>query len=57
MSRGGSGSEVTQTFDPNKFMIVPARKFEDLRVGEVFRAPESNTHGCARSGVPDSLCG
>jgi hypothetical protein len=39
MSIGGSGSEVTQTFDPDKFLIVPARKFEDLRVGEVFRAP------------------
>jgi|SRR6516225_4096232 len=36
---GGSGSEVTQTFDPDKFLIVPARKFEVLRVGEVFRAP------------------
>jgi acyl dehydratase len=39
MSIGGSGSEVTQTFDPDKFLIVPGRKFEDLRVGEVFRAP------------------
>ena len=39
MSISGSGSEVTQTFDPDKFLIVPARKFEDLRVGEVFRAP------------------
>jgi acyl dehydratase len=39
MSIGGSGSEVTQTFDPDKFLIVPARKFEDQRVGEVFRAP------------------
>jgi acyl dehydratase len=39
MSMGGSGSEVTQTFGPEKFLIVPARKFEDLRVGEVFRAP------------------
>jgi acyl dehydratase len=39
MSIRGSGSEVTQTFDPDKFLIVAARKFEDLRVGEVFRAP------------------
>src|ERR1700754_57897 len=26
-------------FDPAAFLIVPARTFEDLRVGEVFRAP------------------
>jgi acyl dehydratase len=39
MSIGGSGSAVTQTFDPDKVLIVPARKFEDLRAREVFRAP------------------
>src|ERR1700680_3647515 len=27
------------SFDPVGFTVVPARKFEDLRVGEVFRAP------------------
>jgi len=26
-------------FDPDAFLVVPARTFEDLRVGEVFRAP------------------
>jgi acyl dehydratase len=26
-------------FDPDAFLIVPARTFEDLRIGEVFRAP------------------
>src|SRR6201991_1193066 len=26
-------------FDPAAFLIVPARTFEDLRIGEVFRAP------------------
>jgi acyl dehydratase len=26
-------------FDPKDFLIVPARKFEDLRVGDIFRAP------------------
>ena len=26
-------------FDPAKWLIVPPRTFEDLRVGEVFRAP------------------
>src|ERR1700726_5283943 len=27
------------SFDPVGFTVVPPRKFEDLRVGEVFRAP------------------
>ena len=39
VSTVASGSEATQTFDPDKFLIVPPRKFEDLRVGEIFRAP------------------
>ncbi|MEU6497326.1 MaoC family dehydratase [Streptomyces sp. NPDC046984] len=26
-------------FEPNAFLVVPARTFEDLRVGEIFRAP------------------
>jgi len=26
-------------FNPNDFLIVPARSFEDLQIGEVFRAP------------------
>jgi acyl dehydratase len=26
-------------FDPGAFLVVPARTFEDLRIGEVFRAP------------------
>jgi MaoC like domain len=26
-------------FDPARFTVVPPRRFEDLRVGEVFRAP------------------
>ena len=28
-----------QTFDPTNFTVVPARTFDDLRVGEIFRAP------------------
>ncbi|MDQ0767060.1 MaoC family dehydratase [Streptomyces canus] len=28
-----------EPFDPASFAVVPARTFEDLRVGEVFRAP------------------
>jgi MaoC like domain len=31
--------ETAQTFDPTKFTVVPARTFDDLRVGEIFRAP------------------
>jgi acyl dehydratase len=31
--------ETAHTFDPSKFTVVPARTFEDLRVGEIFRAP------------------
>src|SRR6202051_3522502 len=27
------------SFDPVAFTVVPPRRFEDLRVGEVFRAP------------------
>ncbi|MEU3862514.1 MaoC family dehydratase [Streptomyces sp. NPDC028722] len=26
-------------FDPDAFLVVPAKTFEDLRVGDVFRAP------------------
>ena len=31
--------ETTQVFDPRNFTVVPARTFDDLHVGEVFRAP------------------
>jgi acyl dehydratase len=31
--------ETAQEFDPRSFTVVPARTFEDLRVGEIFRAP------------------
>jgi acyl dehydratase len=31
--------EGAHTFDPNSFTVVPTRTFEDLRVGEIFRAP------------------
>ena len=26
-------------FDPAQFLLVPARRFEDLKVGDIFRAP------------------
>jgi acyl dehydratase len=32
-------SEATHTFDPSNFAVVSARTFDDLRVGEIFRAP------------------
>ena len=32
-------SETAQAFDPRSFTVVPARTFDDLRVGEIFRAP------------------
>jgi acyl dehydratase len=31
--------ETAQAFDPRSFTVVPARTFDDLRVGEIFRAP------------------
>src|ERR1700688_3419320 len=31
--------ETAHTFDPRTFTVVPARTFEDLRVGEIFRTP------------------
>jgi acyl dehydratase len=30
---------ILNHFDPNDFLVVPARTFEDLKVGEIFRAP------------------
>ena len=31
--------EAAQNFDPSNFTVAPARTFDDLRVGEIFRAP------------------
>src|SRR5258708_22612652 len=31
--------ETAQAFDPKSFTVVPTRTFDDLRVGEIFRAP------------------
>jgi acyl dehydratase len=31
--------ETAHAFDPRTFTVVPARTFDDLRVGEIFRAP------------------
>jgi acyl dehydratase len=37
----GPKSEMMQNpaFDPSKFLLVPAKTFAELRVGDVFRAP------------------
>ncbi|MGF7183731.1 MaoC family dehydratase [Tunturiibacter psychrotolerans] len=34
----GEPTTVT-SFDPTSFPLVPAKRFEDLRVGDIFRAP------------------
>ena len=34
-----SKPEAHSTFDPSSFLLVPAKGFEDLKVGDVFRAP------------------
>jgi acyl dehydratase len=31
--------ETLTSFDPTSFLLVPAKRFQDLRVGEIFRAP------------------
>lgn len=31
--------QTLTAFDPNAFLIVPVKRFEDLKVGDVFRAP------------------
>ena len=46
--------ETPQAFDPSNFTVVPARTFEDLRVGEIFRAPSrtlSDAHASAFQAV------
>ncbi|SEB06627.1 MaoC family dehydratase [Pedobacter hartonius] len=42
------------TFNPNDFLIVPARSFEDLKTGEIFRDPSrtlTNAHSAAFQNV------
>jgi acyl dehydratase len=34
-----SNTNPTAGFNPNDFLIVPARTFEELEIGEIFRAP------------------
>ncbi|MFF8643943.1 MaoC family dehydratase [Streptomyces sp. NPDC015345] len=35
----GTAATSPAPFDPEAFLVVPARTFEELRTGEVFRAP------------------
>ena len=39
LTAAGVAAEQPRNFDPVSFTVVPARRFEDLRVGDVFRAP------------------
>ena len=39
MSSNADRPKQPRDFDPVSFAVVPPRKFEDLRVGDVFRAP------------------
>jgi acyl dehydratase len=46
--------EGAPMFDPSSFTVVPARSFDDLRVGEIFRAPSrtlTNAHASAFQAV------
>ncbi|WP_234326752.1 hypothetical protein [Streptomyces sp. NRRL S-337] len=38
-STGSPAGAAEAGFDPDAFLVVPARTFWDLRIGEVFRAP------------------
>ena len=38
-------AEQPRDFDPVNFTVVPPRRFEDLRVGDVFRAPSRKLAG------------
>jgi hypothetical protein len=55
-STSGPNSETMQNaaFDPNKFLMVPAKTFADLRVGDVFRA-KSHFDGRACFGIPSGF--
>jgi len=39
MSTAESSLNTLTSFNPNDFLIVPARRFEDLSLGDIFRAP------------------
>jgi acyl dehydratase len=39
MNSNSNTEKTPVSFNPNDFLIVPARSFEDLQIGEIFRAP------------------
>ena len=54
MSSDAVRPKQTRDFDPVSFTVVPSRRFEDLRVGEVFRAPSrtlTDAHAAAFQSV------
>jgi hypothetical protein len=40
----------TVEFDPASFLLVPAKRFEDLKVGDIFRAPSRTLTDAHASG-------
>ena len=32
-------TDTITNFDPDKFLVVPEKKFDDLKIGDIFRAP------------------
>ena len=38
MESNSNTENTAVTFNPNDFLIVPARSFEELEIGEIFRA-------------------
>ena len=47
-------SKQPRGFDPVNFAVVPPRRFQDLRVGDVFR-PEPHTYRCTRRRLPNGF--
>ena len=49
-------SKQSRDFDPASFTVVPPRRFEDLRVGDVFRAPSlAQLYRCTRRRLPNGF--
>ncbi len=38
-SQSGKSSNTETAFNPDNFLLVPPKRFEDLKVGDMFRAP------------------
>jgi len=55
MSSNADRPKQPRDFDPVSFAVVPPRKFEDLRVGDVFRVPSRHTYRCARRRLPNGF--